>query len=63
MPQVSAKYQRGEDQYLSQVELSVLLVHNTLDLKEGSVGACVTLAALMAEYAPFAVKSVRELKR
>ena len=54
------KYQGEEDSYLSQVDLSVLLVHNTLDLKEGSVGTCVALAALMAEYASFAVKSVGE---
>jgi hypothetical protein len=58
--EVSGKYQGEEDSYLSQVELSVLLVHNTFDLKEGSVGACVAFAALVTEYAPFAVESVGE---
>lgn len=44
---------------LSEVELSILLVRDTLDLKEGGVGVGVTLAALMTEYAPFAVESCR----
>ncbi len=48
--------------YLSEVELCVLLCHNALDLKERSVGASVTFATLMPEYAPFAVESVRETR-
>ena len=43
---------------LSKVELSVLLVRDTLDLKEGGVGIGVAFPALMTEYAPFAVESV-----
>lgn len=46
--------------YLSEVELSILLVRDALNLKKGSVGTGVTLAALMTEYAPFAVESVGE---
>ena len=48
----------GQGGYLSEVELCVLLSRNTLDLKEGSVGAGVALTTLMAKYAPFAVESV-----
>jgi hypothetical protein len=43
---------------LSKVELSILLVRDTLNLEEGGVGTGVTLPALMTEYAPFAVESV-----
>jgi len=44
---------------LSEIELGVLLGRDTLDLEERSVGTGVALAALMAEYAPFAVESCR----
>ena len=43
---------------LAKVELSILLVRDTLDLKEGGCGMGVALPALMTEYAPFAVESV-----
>jgi hypothetical protein len=43
---------------LSKVELSIVLVCDTFDLKEGGVGTGVALPALMTEYAPFAVESV-----
>ena len=43
---------------LPKVKLSVLLVRDTLDLKEGGVGIGVAFPALMTEYAPFAVESV-----
>jgi hypothetical protein len=46
--------------YLSEVELSILLGRDTLDLKEGSVRAGVALTTLMAENAPFAVESMGE---
>ena len=61
--EVSTEYQGSEIRqgaYLSEVELCVLLSRNTLDLKEGSVGAGVTLATFMTEYAPFAVESVNK---
>jgi hypothetical protein len=45
--------------YLPQVELSIRLVRNTFDLKKRSGGVGITLAALVTEYAPFAVESVR----
>jgi hypothetical protein len=49
--------------YLPQVELSVRLVRDTLDLKKRSGGVGITLAALVTEYAPFAVESVvREVR-
>ena len=43
--------------YLSEVELGVFLVRDTLDLKEGSVGARVALGPLVAENATLGVKS------
>ena len=43
--------------YLSEVELGVFLVRDTLDLKEGSVGARVALGPLVAEDAALGVKS------
>ena len=43
---------------LAKVELSILLVRDTLDLKEGGGRMGVALPALMTEYAPFAVESV-----
>jgi len=44
---------------LSEVELSILLGRDTLDLKEGSVGTGITLAPFVAEYTSFAVESCR----
>ena len=46
--------------YLSEVELSILLGRNTLNLKEGSVRVGVAFSALMAENAPFAIESIGE---
>ena len=42
---------------LAEVELSVLLVGDALDLEEGGVGVGVALAALVAEDAALAVES------
>jgi len=42
---------------LSEVELSILLGRDTLDLKEGSVRTGAALATLVTENAPFAVES------
>jgi len=47
---------------LSEVELNIILVRDALDLKEGRVGTCVTLSALVSEYAPFTVESVEETR-
>lgn len=45
--------------YLAEVELRILLGGNTLNLDEGSVGAGVALAALVAEQAALRVESTR----
>ena len=45
---------------LAEVELSVLLVGDALDLEEGGVGVGVALAALVAEDAALAVESARQ---
>jgi hypothetical protein len=47
------------DAYLAEVELSIFLCCDALDLDEGGVGAGVTLGALVAEDTSLRVESVR----
>lgn len=47
------------DAYLAEVELSIFLCCDALDLDEGGVGAGVTLGALVAEDTSLGVESVR----
>ena len=48
---------RAKETHLAKVELCVLLVRNAFDLEKGCVGACVALAALVAENTPFGVET------
>lgn len=50
-------HDRHDCTHLAQVELSVLLGGNALDLEEGSVGAAVALGPLVAQNATLGVKS------
>jgi len=58
--QSTKERQDSQVAYLSEVELSILLGRDTLNLKEGSVRTGVALATLMTENAPFAVESIGE---